>query len=92
MIRPLGFGLAFGVLFDAFVVRMLIVPGAHAPARRRPRGGCRSGSTASCPNVDIEGAALERRHPGTSSRSRRRPSVEADAAAAPEPEAAVPGR
>ena len=33
-IRPIGFGLAFGVLLDAFVVRMLLVPGAHAPARR----------------------------------------------------------
>ena len=26
MIRPLGFGLAVGVLVDAFVVRMLLMP------------------------------------------------------------------
>ncbi|MGV2549539.1 MMPL family transporter, partial [Bacillus licheniformis] len=26
MIRPMGFGLAFGVLVDAFVIRMLVMP------------------------------------------------------------------
>ena len=32
MIRPIGFGLAFGVLVDAFMVRMVIMPARHAPA------------------------------------------------------------
>ena len=26
MIRPLGFALAFGVLFDAFIIRMTLIP------------------------------------------------------------------
>ena len=45
MIRPIGFGLAFGVLVDAFVVRMLLVP-ALMHLLGDGRGGCRSGSTA----------------------------------------------
>ncbi|MET0163121.1 MAG: MMPL family transporter [Microbacteriaceae bacterium] len=62
MIRPLGFGLAFGVLFDAFVVRMLIVPGLMhlfgKSAWYLPRWLDRI-----LPDVDVEGAALERKHP-----------------------------
>jgi RND superfamily putative drug exporter len=61
IIRPLGFGLAFGVLLDAFVVRLLIVPAVMHLAGERawwlPRWLDRL-----LPNVDIEGAALERRH------------------------------
>jgi RND superfamily putative drug exporter len=61
VVRPLGFGLAFGVLVDAFVVRMVIVPGLlHLLGRAAwwlPRWLDRI-----LPNVDIEGAALERRH------------------------------
>ncbi|MEN2740585.1 MMPL family transporter [Microbacterium sp. X-17] len=61
MIRPLGFGLAIGVLFDAFVVRMLLVPGLmHLFGRAAwwlPRWLDRI-----IPNVDVEGAALERTH------------------------------
>jgi RND superfamily putative drug exporter len=62
MVRPLGFGLAFGVLFDAFVVRMLLVPGLmHLFGRAAwwlPRWLDRI-----VPDVDVEGAALERSHP-----------------------------
>ncbi|HWK20317.1 MAG TPA: MMPL family transporter [Microbacteriaceae bacterium] len=60
-IRPLGFGLAIGVLFDAFVVRMLITPAViHLLGKAAwwmPRWLDRV-----LPNVDVEGAALERAH------------------------------
>lgn len=62
MIRPLGFGLAIGVLFDAFVVRMVLVPALMhllgESAWWLPRWLDRL-----MPNVDVEGAALERTHP-----------------------------
>jgi RND superfamily putative drug exporter len=62
MVRPLGFGLAFGVLFDAFVVRMVLVPGLmHLFGKAAwwlPRWLDRI-----VPDVDVEGAALERSHP-----------------------------
>ncbi len=62
MIRPIGFGLAFGVLVDAFVVRMLIVPSLMHLAGEKawwlPRWLHRR-----LPNLDVEGAALERQHP-----------------------------
>lgn len=62
MVRPLGFALAFGVLMDAFVVRMVILPGLiHLLGERAwwlPRWLDRL-----IPNVDVEGAALERKHP-----------------------------
>ncbi|GIG53488.1 MMPL family transporter [Demequina activiva] len=61
-IRPMGFGLAVGVLLDAFVVRMLIVPALmHLMGEKAwwlPRWLDRI-----VPNVDVEGAALEREHP-----------------------------
>jgi RND superfamily putative drug exporter len=61
MVRPLGFGLAIGVLFDAFIVRMLLVPSAmHILGDKAwwlPRWLDRV-----LPNVDIEGAAIEREH------------------------------
>lgn len=62
MIRPLGFGLAVGVLFDAFVIRLLLVSAAmHLIGDKvwwLPRWLDKV-----LPNVDVEGAALERDHP-----------------------------
>ncbi|WP_029288564.1 MMPL family transporter [Cellulomonas sp. HZM] len=60
-IRPLGFGLAFGVLVDAFLMRMLIIPAvlhlAGDGAWWLPRWLDRL-----LPDVDVEGANLERHH------------------------------
>jgi RND superfamily putative drug exporter len=60
-IVALGLGLAFGVLADAFVVRMLLMPALMhllgASAWWIPRWLNRI-----LPNLDIEGAALEREH------------------------------
>ena len=60
-IKPIGFGLAFGVLLDAFVVRMLIIPAAmHLLGERAwwlPGWLDRI-----LPDVDVEGAGLERSH------------------------------
>ncbi|MBF4631148.1 MMPL family transporter [Clavibacter michiganensis subsp. phaseoli] len=65
IIRSIGFGLAFGVLLDAFVVRMLLMPALmHLLGRSAwwlPRWLDRI-----LPDVDIEGAALERTHPHAS--------------------------
>lgn len=62
MVRPIGFGMAIGVLFDAFIVRMVIVPALmHLFGRAAwwlPRWLDRI-----LPDVDVEGAALERAHP-----------------------------
>lgn len=62
MIRPIGFALAFGVLVDAFLVRMLIIPALmHLVGDKAwwlPKWLDRI-----LPDVDVEGAALERRHP-----------------------------
>ncbi|MFI5086098.1 MAG: MMPL family transporter, partial [Actinomycetales bacterium] len=57
MVRPLGFAMAFGVLVDAFVVRMTIIPAAmHLLGRSAwwlPRWLDRI-----LPDVDVEGARL----------------------------------
>ncbi len=60
-IKPIGFGLAFGVLVDAFVVRMLLIPAAMhllgEAAWWLPKWLDRI-----LPDVDVEGAGLERTH------------------------------
>ena len=59
MIRPMGFGLGLGVLFDAFIVRLLIVPAVMTilgkSAWWMPKWLDRI-----LPDVDVEGAKLER--------------------------------
>jgi RND superfamily putative drug exporter len=61
-IKPIGFGLAFGVLVDAFVVRLLLIPAImHLLGEKAwwlPRWLDRV-----LPDVDVEGARLEREHP-----------------------------
>lgn len=58
MIRPVGFGLAVGVLFDAFLVRLLLVPAAMSILGKAawwlPKWLDRI-----LPDVDVEGAKLE---------------------------------
>lgn len=62
MIKSVGFGLAFGVLLDAFVVRLLLIPAVMhllgEAAWWMPRWLDRI-----LPDMDVEGAALEREHP-----------------------------
>lgn len=60
LVAMMGFGLASAVLFDAFVVRMAIVPAVHSllgdAAWWLPK---RLGRL--LPNVDVEGERLRRR-------------------------------
>ncbi|MEW1722563.1 MMPL family transporter [Streptomyces sp. NPDC093109] len=62
MIKMIGFGLAVAVLFDAFIVRMAIVPAVLAllgdRAWRLPRWLDRL-----LPSIDVEGEAISRKHP-----------------------------
>ena len=63
MISSIGFGLAFGVLLDAFMVRMLLIPAlmhlAGDGAWWLPKWLDRI-----LPDIDVEGSALERAHAG----------------------------
>ena len=59
MIRPLGFGMAVGVLFDAFVVRLLLMP-ALMHLLGRSAWWLPTWLDRILPNVDVEGASLER--------------------------------
>jgi putative drug exporter of the RND superfamily len=75
MIRPIGFALAFGVLVDAFLVRMLIIPALmHLVGDKAwwlPKWLDRI-----LPDVDVEGAALERRHPHQEAAAEQAPAKE----------------
>jgi RND superfamily putative drug exporter len=59
MIKPMGFGLAVGVLIDAFLVRLLLVPALMSVIGKAtwylPKWLDRL-----LPDVDVEGAKLER--------------------------------
>jgi RND superfamily putative drug exporter len=59
--RPIGFGLAAGVLFDAFLVRLVLIPAIMTLIGKAawwiPKWLDRI-----LPDVDVEGAALEREH------------------------------
>ncbi|GAB4085385.1 MMPL family transporter [Myceligenerans cantabricum] len=61
MIRSVGFGLAFGVLADAFVVRMLLMP-ALMHLLGKSAWWLPKWLDKILPDVDVEGATLERRH------------------------------
>ncbi|MFF2325100.1 MULTISPECIES: MMPL family transporter [unclassified Streptomyces] len=62
MIKALGFGLAVAVAFDAFVVRMTIVPAALALLGKRA-WSLPAWIDRVLPNVDIEGEKLARHAP-----------------------------
>ncbi|MDO4241786.1 MAG: MMPL family transporter [Microbacteriaceae bacterium] len=57
MIRPIGFGLAFGVLLDAFVVRLLLVP-AILELLGKSVWWLPSWLDRILPHVDVEGESL----------------------------------
>jgi RND superfamily putative drug exporter len=61
MIKPMGFGLAIGVLIDAFLVRLLLVPALMSVVGKSawwlPKWLDRV-----LPDVDVEGSKLERSH------------------------------
>jgi RND superfamily putative drug exporter len=79
MVRPLGFAMAFGVLIDAFVVRMTIVPAVMYLLGEKawwlPRWLDRI-----LPDVDVEGARL--RQPGTTAADVAEPEPEPEEVAA----------
>lgn len=60
LVRPIGFGLAIGVLIDAFLVRLILVPAIMSLLGKSawwlPKWLDRI-----LPNVDVEGSSLERK-------------------------------
>jgi RND superfamily putative drug exporter len=60
LVRPIGFGLAIGVLIDAFLVRLILVPAVMSLLGKSawwlPKWLDRI-----LPNVDVEGSSLERK-------------------------------
>jgi uncharacterized membrane protein YdfJ with MMPL/SSD domain len=60
--KSIGFALAFGVVVDAFVVRLTLVPAAMAVLGRRA-WSLPGWLDRLLPNVDIEGSSLERDEP-----------------------------
>ncbi|WP_079160107.1 MMPL family transporter [Streptomyces pactum] len=87
MLKTIGFGLAAAVLFDAFVVRMAIVPAVLALLGRRawrlPRRLDRF-----VPDLDVEGERLER---GLGGRTASAPGASLDAGPGPAVETAGSG-
>jgi RND superfamily putative drug exporter len=59
MIKPMGFGLAIGVLIDAFLVRLLLVP-ALMSVIGKAAWYLPKWLDKLLPDVDVEGAKLER--------------------------------
>ncbi|GGX30923.1 MMPL family transporter [Streptomyces lomondensis] len=69
MIKTIGFGLAAAVLFDAFIVRMAIVPAVLALLGDRA-WHLPAWLDRLLPNVDVEGEALTRKHAAPAAESR----------------------
>ncbi|MGW4649586.1 MMPL family transporter [Kitasatospora sp. NPDC004289] len=72
IIKSIGFALAFGVLIDAFVVRMTLVPAAMALLGRRA-WGLPKWLDRITPDVDIEGAKLPPRTPAATAAQAEEP-------------------
>ncbi|UGY91877.1 MMPL family transporter [Streptomyces gobiensis] len=76
MIKMMGFGLAVAILFDAFIVRMAIVPAVLALLGEKawwlPRWLDRV-----LPNVDVEGEKLQQRLDAGAAATRAEPELEA---------------
>jgi RND superfamily putative drug exporter len=69
-VRPIGLGLAVGVLLDAFLVRLLLVPATMA-ILGKSAWWLPKWLDKILPNVDVEGAALERGHAGHAAQTER---------------------